>query len=59
MKNGTRNLSSVDIDKMAKYPSERANEIGRRPLYHMQYIKDGKPNIKPKEDKDEKSNGNS
>lgn len=52
MKDGTKNLSSIDLDRMQNNPSEKANDIGSRVPYHLQYIRDGKPIVKP-EVKDE------
>lgn len=53
MINGTQNLSASELHNMERHPNSRANEIGRRLPYHLQYIRDGKPNIKPEEVKDE------
>lgn len=47
MKDGTKNLSSMDLDKMQQNPSKRAMDIGSRLPYHLQYIRDGKVNVKP------------
>lgn len=47
MKNGTKNLSIMDLDKMQNHPDERANDIGSRLPYHLQYLRDGKVNVKP------------
>ena len=55
MKEGTYNFRNGELFNMVEHPNERANEIGRIPVYHLQYIKDGKPNIKPKESKHEKT----
>ena len=52
MKDGTKNLSGIDLDSMQNNPSEKANEIGSRLPYHLQYVRDGKANVKP-EVKDE------
>lgn len=49
MKNGTQNLMASDLHQMESKPSEYANEIGKRVPYHLQYIRDGKVNIKPEE----------
>ena len=53
MKDGTKNLSEIDLDSMQNNPNERANDIGSHVPYHLQYIRDGKPVVKP-EDKDAK-----
>lgn len=52
MKDGTKNLSGIDLDRMQNNPCQKANEIGRRVPYYLQYIRDGKPIVKP-EVKDE------
>lgn len=49
MKLGTQNLSVSELHNMVEHPNSRANAIGKRPVYHLQYIRDGKPSIKPKE----------
>jgi hypothetical protein len=49
MKNGTKNLSNIDLDRMQNNPCEKANEIGNRTPYHLRYIREGKINIKPEE----------
>lgn len=53
MKNVTRAFSTIDMDWLENHPSERANEIGKRKPYHLQYVKDGKVNVKPEEKTDE------
>lgn len=55
LKDGTKNLSGIDLDRMQNNPSKSANDIGSRLPYHLQYIRDGKPNIKPKEGKHEET----
>lgn len=52
LKDGTKNLSGIDLHRMQNNPSETANDIGSRLPYHLQYIRDGKVNVKP-EVKDE------
>lgn len=52
MKDGTKNLSSIDLDKMQNHSNQTANDIGSRLPYYLQYIRDGKVNVKP-EVKDE------
>lgn len=54
MKDGTKNLSLMNLDKMENYPNERANDIGSRLPYHLQYVRDEKVNVKPEEVKDGK-----
>lgn len=39
---------------MAEHPAERANIIGHQLPYHLQYLKDGKPDMRP-EGKDGRS----
>lgn len=48
MRSGTQNFYSSELSNMEKHPAEKAKETGRRPPYHLQYIREGKPNIKPK-----------
>lgn len=45
----THNFTQSDFDQMLSDPSESANEIGRRVPYHLQYLRDGKVNVKPEE----------
>lgn len=52
LKDGTKNLSGIDLDMMQNNPSKSANDIGSHLPYHLQYIRDGKPIVKP-EVKDE------
>lgn len=47
MKSGTKNLTASDLANMENYPSKRANDIGSRVPYHLQYLRDGKVNVKP------------
>lgn len=47
MKDGTKNLSGIDLDRMQNNPNEAANDIGSRLPYHLQYLRDGKVNVKP------------
>lgn len=47
MRDGTKNLSGMDLDRMQNYPNQKANAIGRKLPYHLQYAKEGKPGIKP------------
>lgn len=46
LKDGTRNLTAGDLHQMESKPSEYANDIGKRLPYHLQYIRDGKVNVK-------------
>ena len=41
-----------ELKAMAENPSRKANEIGKRPPYYLQYLREGKPNIKPGGNKD-------
>lgn len=36
-----------DLAWMAEHPNNKAKEIGSRTPYHLQYVRDGKANIKP------------
>ncbi len=47
MKNGTQNFYESDLHTMEVNPNVRAKEIGNRLPYHLQYVKDGKINVKP------------
>jgi hypothetical protein len=47
MKDGTKNLSGMDLDRMQNYPNQRANAIGRKVPYYLRYAREGKPIIKP------------
>lgn len=53
MKNGTQNFYPEELAGMVNYPNKRANEIGNRLPYHLQYLRDGKPNVKPEVKKSE------
>ena len=46
---GTRTFSEPDLAIMQNNPSERANIIGRRVPYHLQYLRDGGVDIKPED----------
>lgn len=52
MKDGTKNYSDRDLYCMQNSPSCQSTVTGRRLPYHLQYVRDGKVNIKP-EVKDE------
>lgn len=56
MKDGNKNLSSMDLDKMQQNPSKRVMDIGSRLPYHLQYIRDGKVNVKPEVKYEHESN---
>ena len=43
----TLNFDRRTIDYMAEHPAERANMIGHKLPYHLQYLKDGKPVVEP------------
>lgn len=47
MIDGTQNFYPGDLQYMQEHPDERANEIGSCLPYHLQYIRDGKPVVKP------------
>ena len=47
MKKTTQNFYDNELKAMAENPSKKANEIGKRPPYYLQYLREGKPNIKP------------
>ena len=47
MKKITQNFYDNELKAMAENPSKKANEIGKRPPYYLQYLREGKPNIKP------------
>lgn len=38
-----------ELINMQENHSESADIIGRRVPYHLQYLRDGKPNVKPEE----------
>ena len=48
---GPRIFSEPDLANMQDKPNERANEIGKRKPYHLQYLREGGVNIKPREEK--------
>lgn len=50
----TRLYTEQELAAMQNNPSERANIIGRRVPYHLQYLRDGGVNIKLEEKTDEK-----
>lgn len=50
---GTQNFSISELDEMQNFPGEAAMRTGRRPLYHMKYLWEGKPCIKPQNTKKE------
>ena len=50
---GRRVFSEPDLAAMQEHPNERANIIGRRVPYHLQYLREGGVNIKPEEKTDE------
>lgn len=45
---GTQNLSNSELQNMENIPNVKAIRIGRTLPYHLQYVKEGKPNAKPK-----------
>lgn len=47
MNDGTQNFYPGDLHYMEKHPDEKANEIGSHVPYRLQYIRDGKPVVKP------------
>jgi hypothetical protein len=47
MKDGTKNYSDRDLHCMQTSPSEKSMHTGSRLPYHLQYIRDGKVNVKP------------
>lgn len=49
MTEGTKHYSDTDLQYIEEYPNERANDIGSRLPYHLQYLRDGKVNVKPEE----------
>lgn len=53
MKNGTRSFSAIDMDWVESHPSEQGMDAWNRLPYHLQYLKDGKVNIKPEDKTDE------
>lgn len=53
---GTQNFYPSELHNMEFQPNEKANDIGSRLPYHLQYVRDGKVNVKPEEVKDESKN---
>ena len=45
--NGTKTYSDIDLQHIVEHPNVKANEIGSRPPYHIQYLRDGGVDIKP------------
>ena len=45
------NLTTADLYYMEKDVSEHTKRMARQIPYHLQYLREGKPYIKPKEDK--------
>ena len=43
----TQNFCVTELDYMENHPNRRAIAKGRRVPYHLQYLRDGKINIKP------------
>lgn len=41
------NFNERDLNYMAEHPNAKANDIGGRLPYHLQYIRSGKPVVKP------------
>lgn len=52
----TRLYTEQELAAMQNNPSERANIIGRRVPYHLQYLREGGVDIKPREEKEDESN---
>lgn len=50
IKGNTGNFFVTDLDYMESHPNKRANVIGRKVPYHLQYVRDGNVNVKPKEE---------
>lgn len=49
-------FSEPDMAAMQEHPNEQANIIGRRVPYHLQYLREGGVDIKPREEKEDESN---
>ncbi|MBO5921942.1 MAG: hypothetical protein J6Q48_06095 [Bacteroidaceae bacterium] len=49
-KGGTFNFYEGELDMMQENPNKRAMRIGKTVPYHLQYVLDEKPNIKPEEE---------
>ena len=47
---GTQNFRASELNYMEDHPNARAIGIGKNVPYHLQYIRDGKPNIKPEKE---------
>ena len=50
MNYGTQNFTNSKLQKMQDKPCINAIRIGRTLPYHLQYVKEGKPNVKPRTD---------
>ena len=50
MKKITQNFYDSELKAMEENPSKKANEIGKRTPYFLQYLREGKPNIKPRKE---------
>lgn len=44
----TQNFYSNKLHQMEEHPADSAMVIGRKEPYYLQYLKEGKPNVKPK-----------
>lgn len=49
MKNGTKSFYEAELHDMETNASQKGTEIGKSVPYHLQYIRDGKVNVKPEE----------
>ena len=49
IKGDTQNFRTTELDYMENHPNRRAITKGRKVPYHLQYVRDGKVNIKPQE----------
>ena len=49
IKGDTQNFRTTELDYMENHPNRRAIAKGRKVPYHLQYVRDGKVNIKPQE----------
>lgn len=47
MVDGTQNFDDCSLNYMQNHPNEDANKVGSRVPYHLQYLRDGKVNVKP------------
>ena len=52
---GRRGFSEPDMAYMQEHPNERANIIGRRVPYHLQYLQNGGVDVKPREEKEDEN----